>query len=88
MAAESALMVPDTRARLEAAAADLSKALVREDKRDLTLFIIDGEGVIKRPPSPPLSSPSQDDLAADAAGTPELAAAQQALNSAQGALAA
>lgn len=45
MAAESALMVPDTRARLEAAAADLSKALVREDKRDLTLFIIDVEGV-------------------------------------------
>jgi len=44
--------------------------------------------VIKRPPTPPHSSPSQDDLAADAAGTPELAAAQEALTAAQGALAA
>lgn len=77
-------MVPDTRARLETATSDLKRALVRRRERRKG-----EEGVdrIDRVPQILLFSHHQDDLAADAADTPELTAARDAVTKAEAALA-
>ena len=85
VAAESALMVPDTRTRLEAAVEELKKALVRRRER------VGNKGGRRGGRPPGLThSPSahhQDDVGGEAEGTPELAAARDAVAAAEAKLA-
>jgi hypothetical protein len=85
VASESALMVPDTRARLEGAAADLRKALVRAAAQT-----VGGGGGARRLPLPTRPPPQllQADAGPGAEGAPEHAAALAAAAAADAALAA